>query len=578
MINAKRCAVYTRKSSEEGLEQDFNSLHAQREACEAFIKSQAGEGWRLIRTAYDDGGFSGGTMERPALRQLLEDLRQKRVDVIVVYKVDRLTRSLTDFAKMVEAFDEHGVSFVAVTQQFNTTTSMGRLTLNVLLSFAQFEREVTGERIRDKIAASKKKGLWMGGTVPLGYDVVDRRLVINPPEAETVRNIYKCYFEVGSIRLLKQDLERRGIVSKRRLSRAGHQSGGRAFSRGALYELLANPIYVGEIRHRRERHPGQHEAVIDREFWNSVQQLLSQRAAHPRGQATDAMPKLLAGKLFDEAGQPLYVSGTTKGNRRYRYYVSRSLVKGPLGETADGWRLAAPQIERAVIAAAAQILKDEAAIGTLLLEQAGLSTPRLAQALKAIDAFPAELDAADANATAIAELIARVDLGINELQLTLNLAPLLKGQLGVESPASLTINQCVPMQLRRRGVELRIILPGKSAPTANPDATLVRAIARGRRWFDQLASNRAKDTFAIAQHDGVPDSYVRRLIPLAFLAPSVVEAICSGRQPPDLTAERLTRRTKLPVCWTEQEKALGLSVAKSLVRSASFFARRSRAR
>jgi|SRR5208283_4131574 len=209
MVEVKRCAVYTRKSSEEGLEQDFNSLHAQREACEAFIKSQAGEGWRLLRTAYDDGGFSGGTMARPALQQLLEDIRQKRVDVIVVYKVDRLTRSLADFAKMVEAVDQHSASFVAVTQQFNTTTSMGRLTLNVLLSFAQFEREVTGERIRDKIAASKKKGLWMGGTVPLGYDVVERRLVINPPEAETVRAIYKRYLEVGSIRLLKckrQDL------------------------------------------------------------------------------------------------------------------------------------------------------------------------------------------------------------------------------------------------------------------------------------------------------------------------------------------------------------------------------------
>jgi site-specific DNA recombinase len=268
MAEVKRCAVYTRKSSEEGLEQDFNSLQAQREACEAFIKSQAGEGWRLIKIAYDDGGFSGGTIERPALQQLLADIRQKRVDVIVVYKVDRLTRSLADFAKMVEAFDQHGVSFVAVTQQFNTTTSMGRLTLNVLLSFAQFEREVTGERIRDKIAASKKRGLWMGGTVPLGYDVVDRRLVINPPEAETVRGIYKRYLGVGSIRLLKQDLDRRRIVSKRRLSKAGQHSGGSAFSRGALYELLANPIYVGEIRHRKDRHPGRHQAIVDRELWN----------------------------------------------------------------------------------------------------------------------------------------------------------------------------------------------------------------------------------------------------------------------------------------------------------------------
>ena len=246
----KRCAVYTRKSSEEGLEQDFNSLQAQREACEAFIKSQAGEGWQLIKTAYDDGGFSGGTMERPALQQLLAHIRERRVDTIVVYKVDRLTRSLADFAKMVELFDAHGVSFVAVTQQFNTTTSMGRLTLNVLLSFAQFEREVTGERIRDKIAASKAKGLWMGGTTPLGYDVRQRQLVINQAEAATVRLIYQLYLQLGSVRLVKAELDRRGLVSKVRVSKAGVRSGGFRFGRGALYEMLANPIYIGQIRHR----------------------------------------------------------------------------------------------------------------------------------------------------------------------------------------------------------------------------------------------------------------------------------------------------------------------------------------
>jgi DNA invertase Pin-like site-specific DNA recombinase len=250
----RRCAVYTRKSSEEGLEQDFNSLHAQREACEAFIKSQTGEGWRLVKTAYDDGGLSGGNMERPALKLLLDHIEQGLIDVVVVYKVDRLTRSLADFAKMVEVFDAHGISFVAVTQQFNTTTSMGRLTLNVLLSFAQFEREVTGERIRDKIAASKRKGMWMGGCPPLGYDVVDRRLVINPKEAELVKLIYETYLRLGSVRLLKEHLERQSIISKIRTSKTGSQTGGCSFSRGALYELLANPLYIGEVRHRKERH------------------------------------------------------------------------------------------------------------------------------------------------------------------------------------------------------------------------------------------------------------------------------------------------------------------------------------
>ncbi len=247
----RRCAVYTRKSSEEGLEQDFNSLHAQREACEAFIKSQQGEGWRLVKATYDDGGLSGGTMERPALQRLLDDISYGLIDVVVVYKVDRLTRSLADFAKMVEIFDGRGVSFVAVTQQLNTTTSMGRLTLNVLLSFAQFEREVTGERIRDKIAASKRKGLWVGGLAPLGYEIRDRRLVVNEEEAPIVKLIYKRYLELGSVRFLKDDLDRRKIVSKVRVSHKGVESGGRSFSRGALYELLSNPVYVGEIRHRQ---------------------------------------------------------------------------------------------------------------------------------------------------------------------------------------------------------------------------------------------------------------------------------------------------------------------------------------
>src|SRR5208337_3740258 len=344
----------------------FNSLHAQREACEAFIKSQAGEGWRLIKTAYDDGGLSGGTMERPALQRLLEDIRRRLVDAVVVYKVDRLTRSLADFAKMVEVFDAHDVSFVAVTQQFNTTTSMGRLTLNVLLSFAQFEREVTGERIRDKIAASKKKGMWMGGRVPIGYDVVERRLVVNPAEAATVREIYARYLELGSIRLLKQELDRRGIISKVRVSKAGIRSGGQPFSRGALHELLSNPTYVGEIRHRKDRHPGQHEAIVDRELWGKVQQRLREQAAHPRGRSTVSAPSLLTGKLFDEAGEPLYVGGPTKGKRRYRYYVSRRLITSPADQSKDGWRLAAPEIEGSVVSATAQLLRDRAAIGAVL--------------------------------------------------------------------------------------------------------------------------------------------------------------------------------------------------------------------
>src|SRR6202161_1056990 len=285
----RRCAVYTRKSSEEGLEQDFNSLHAQREASEAFIKSQQGEGWKLVNTAYDDGGLSGGNMERPALQRPLEDIRAGSIDVVVVYKVDRLTRSLADFARMVELFDAQGVSFVAVTQQFNTTTSMGRLTLNVLLSFAQFEREVIGERIRDKVAASKRKGIWMGGTLPIGYDVRERKLVVNKHEAKTVQHIFERYLELGSVRLLKRELDGRGVVSATKASKKGNTRGGKPFSRGALYNLLSNPIYVGGIRPRDERHPGQHEPTVGRHLWEKVQEQLTSRAQRQgEGSKTEA--------------------------------------------------------------------------------------------------------------------------------------------------------------------------------------------------------------------------------------------------------------------------------------------------
>src|ERR1039458_915433 len=324
----RRCAIYTRKSSEEGLEQDFNSLHAQREACEAFIKSQAGEGWRLVKTAYDDGGLSGGTMERPALQRLLADISQGLVDVVVVYKVDRLTRSLADFAKMVEVFDACGVSFVAVTQQFNTTTSMGRLTLNVLLSFAQFEREVTGERIRDKIAASKRKGMWMGGTIPLGYDLKERKLIVNPEEANLVVRLFNLYLELGCVSKLKTRLDQEGIKSKKRTSVAGNQSGGTSYSRGALYDILQNPIYLGEIHHRGMNHPGEHALIVPRELWDRAQaQLKSDNQGRRNGLKANS-PSLLVGLMRDAEGNRFTPSHTLKNGRRYRYYVCQTTMDG----------------------------------------------------------------------------------------------------------------------------------------------------------------------------------------------------------------------------------------------------------
>ncbi len=325
----RRCAIYTRKSSEEGLEQEFNSLQAQSEACEAYIRSQRHEGWALARTRYDDGGFSGGNIERPALQRLLADIQGGRIDIVVVYKVDRLTRSLADFARLVEIFDMQGVSFVSVTQQFNTTSSMGRLTLNVLLSFAQFEREVTGERIRDKIAASKKKGMWMGGNVPFGYEASERTLVINSAEAETVRHIFALYRELGCVRRVKEEADGLGLRTKCNITASGIERGGKSFSRGHIYKLLSNPIYIGQIPHKGKFYPGQHPALIDTETWTAVRDRFDANASDHHRKASATEPSLLAGVLVDDRGERLTPSHAIKKGRRYRYYVSTTSIPKP---------------------------------------------------------------------------------------------------------------------------------------------------------------------------------------------------------------------------------------------------------
>ena len=554
----RRCAVYTRKSSEEGLEQEFNSLHAQREACEAFIRSQAGEGWRLIKTAYDDGGVSGGTMERPALQRLLWDIRQGLIDCVVVYKVDRLTRSLADFAKIVELFDAHSVSFVAVTQQFNTTTSMGRLTLNVLLSFAQFEREVIGERIRDKVAASKRKGIWMGGTLPMGYDLRDRSLVVNHEEARIVKHLYERYLGLGSVRLLKQDLDARGIVSSVKASKNGNHHGGKPFSRGGLYHLLSNPVFIGEIRHKQERHPGQHEGIVSRELWERVQQRLREGTVRrSEGSKTEAPRSPLAGKLFDENSEPLLVQGAAKGGRRYRYYVSRKLIHGAAPEDTEyGWRLSAPEIERSVSAAAQRMFADRNDIARAC-EEAGIEAERLPSILRStqgwIERFRAEREAA----SALAELVERATLSRDGIQVSLNLPLLTTNGHGGAHPSHLDLTRFVPMRMKRRGVELRLVLESDSV-TSRVDLPLLKAVSRARRWSDELISGRVRSVDEIARREGLDRRSVRRLIPLGFLSPRVVEVIVEGHQPPDMGVMALTRRIDIPLLWSAQEQALGV--------------------
>ena len=361
-----RCAIYTRKSSEEGLEQEFNSLDAQREACEAFGRSQKHEGWSVLPQLYDDPGYSGGTMERPALKRLLADIAAHRIDAVVVYKVDRLTRSLSDFAKIVEVFDAHSVSFVSITQAFNTTTSMGRLTLNVLLSFAQFEREVTGERIRDKIAASKRKGLWMGGQPSLGYDVKDRKLVVNEAEAAIVRMIFRRYLELGSVRGLKAALDEEGVVSKQRTASDGSPYGGKSFSRGALYLMLQNRIYRGEIVHKDAAYPGEHAALVEEDLWTSVQRRLEANGVERGKRQASAPSNLLTGVLFDASGQAMTPTHAVKRGVRYRYYVSRRLVTGTRSEEGNrqtsGQRIPAANLEGLVVQRLRSFFADPVAV------------------------------------------------------------------------------------------------------------------------------------------------------------------------------------------------------------------------
>src|SRR5450631_4114792 len=551
-----RCAIYTRVSTDQGLEQDFNSLDAQREASEAYIKSQAHEGWTLVRGRYDDGGYSGGSMERPALQKLLADVAAKRIDVIVVYKVDRLTRSLAEFAKLVEMFDKHDVSFVSVTQSFDTTTSMGRLTLNVLLSFAQFEREVTGERIRDKIAASKRKGMWMGGLVPLGFDVRERRLVINADEAATVREIFRCYLELGSVRLLKAELDRRELRSKIRIASNGTRSGGQPFYRGALYTVLRNPIYIGQIRHKGICHPGMHEAIIERDTWEKVQTLLSAHRGRAMPRALKSEPSPLAGKLFDEQGQRLTPSHAVKSARRYRYYVSHKLIEGKADPAHRGWRLPAAEIEGIVAAGARQLLDDQTALLDAI-QNAELVSNQIPEAMRSAREWKSRLESDAESMSALALLVERVDLSPEGFRIALKLPTHLGETTDTTIQTCIAVSRFVPMQIKRRGVELRLVFNSDRGKTRKADPALLKAIARAHRWFDDLVAGRVRSMAEIGKREGVAKNYVSWLIRLAFLAPEIVEAIVQGNHPPDLTAQTLiTRRVDLPLEWQAQMIAL----------------------
>jgi DNA invertase Pin-like site-specific DNA recombinase len=549
-----RCAIYTRKSTEEGLEQDFNSLDAQREACEAYIQSQRGLGWVVCRKRYDDGGLSGGTMDRPALKALLSDIEKGKVDLVIVYKVDRLTRSLMDFAKIIETFDTRSVSFVSVTQQFNTANSMGRLTLNVLLSFAQFEREVTAERIRDKISASKKKGMWMGGLPPLGYDAVKKKLVINEDEASVVRALYDIYLELRSVRKLKSEADRRGYVTKHRRSR-DKLTGGKPFTRGHLYQLLHNPIYVGQIPHKGNTYPGLHEGVVERRTWDTAQKILDEQAPARRSPSNTKQICLLTGLLFDETGDRLSPSYCRKGKRRYRYYISKHLVHGD--DKSGGWRIPASALEEAVLLGLCRFLQDGR---------------QVADALYGIEATPTQIQASVRAARKFAKVIeqARLDEIVEPVRKIIEGVTIAPSRIRLKISRS-GLAQCVgnvcagedhpmvldlPISIRRRGFESKIILPGTSMATFH-DRGLINLIADVCRWFEWIVSGEVATVREISREVKIDEGDVSRFLPLAFLAPDIVEAILDGKQPPELTAEKLKRLRSMPKSWEEQHWTLG---------------------
>jgi site-specific DNA recombinase len=556
-----RCAIYTRKSSEEGLEQSFNSLDAQREACEAFIASQRHEGWRALPARYDDGGYSGATLDRPAVQTLLQDIEMNKVDTIVVYKVDRLTRSLSDFAKIVEALDARGVSFVSVTQQFNTTTSIGRLTLNILLSFAQFEREVTGERIRDKIAASKRKGMWMGGTIPLGYDLKERKLIVNPEEAKLVVRLFNLYFELGCVSKLKDRLEEEGIKSKVRTSVTGNGSGGTSYSRGALYDILQNRIYLGEIHHRGQNYRGEHQAIVPRELWDRVQaQFRSDNQGRRAGLKANS-PSLLVGLLQDSEGNRFIPTHTAKNGRRYRYYACKS-TNGE-GEAANPpARLPAHDVERQVVLRMQSFLQSSKDV----MDELSLPEDHPTRTQQLMAAAAKEFDQLGSGESAVVRDLVRkvvrrvvvhpdrieVAVGKRELRAALLGEPERQGQ-----NTSDVIRLEVNARLKRCGGEMRLVVGNKSEgePPAQPVASLLKALARGREWCDWLIAGEVSGPASIAKRLDLDVRYVSRVLDYAFLAPDIVEAILDGRHSSELTFEKLTRHR--PLSWVEQHKMLG---------------------
>jgi len=563
-----RCAIYTRKSSEEGLEQSFNSLHAQREACEAYVISQRHEGWQALSANYDDGGFSGGNTDRPGLKQLLADIHAGKIDTVVVYKVDRLTRSLADFAKIVELFDSKQISFVSVTQQFNTTTSMGRLTLNVLLSFAQFEREVTGERIRDKVAASKAKGMWMGGRVPLGYNLREKKLHINTEEAVQVREIYHEYLRIGCVSGLKEYLDRRSTVSKLRIHKSGLSSGGGRFFRGALYRLLNNHLYIGEVAHNGNVYKGEHEAIIDREQWLEVQRLMAENRQGSKRRKCRTNGSLLTGIIFDEEGNRLAPTHGNKAGKRYRYYTSQTIIRKSHSH-GSLTRIPATDLEQAVLGRIGAFLSSDddlfsAAKGLNLL---GKPLESFFQAARKRSDWWEDLPL-EGREELVRSVLVRVVIFDQRIEISLKLSDLLNwswernhagepnSDLDAGKGSDVIMLTC-PFSQVRRGQELRLIIDGAEPMLTTSTTALLKGVARARLWYEQLVSGEIGSIPELAKKNGITPRYVKNILRGAMLGPEGVEAILSGKCSPELTLNGLVN--ELPLEWGRQKELMPVS-------------------
>ena len=541
-----RCAIYTRKSSEEGLDQEFNSLNAQREACEAYIKSQLHEGWILVDKQYNDGGFSGGTLERPAVKELFKDIEAGKIDIVMVYKVDRLTRSLMDFSKIVELFDKHSASFVSITQQFNTTTSMGRLTLNVLLSFAQFEREVTGERIRDKIAASKKKGMWVGGIPPIGYLLKERKLIIDQIQAEKVRFVFQKYIELKNVDRLRLYLKSNEILTKN----------GNNFSKGSLYHLLSNKAYIRLITHKEKTYQGQHEPILEKEIWEEAEKILIQNRITKKSGISSKSPSLLTGKLFDDKGNYMSPSHSNTSNRKYRYYVSQAIIQGRKVEAGSISKIPAGEIEKTVTSEIENFLQGTKNIQKYFEHLDISSQKAYLQAVKDINC----------EAQFLRSIINRIVILKNAIEITICRNQLMKAIDAVTNNIALPEEQkgepkepiVIIKNIRISSTASNgsvLIISDNETVQNNPNPQLIKAIVKSFYWNELLLSGKAKSSTDIQKMENHKDpSYIKKILKLRFLAPEIIEDIMHGTQLRDLNIQQLFA-IKTPD-WQEQKRIL----------------------